>query len=127
MTTLAGANLGLLALLVAHDLDHVFNQAPRDLAVQVIATGLVGITATIVVLVLALRRQALAAPASVLVGFGNAVGFTAVHLAPHWSAFSDPYPTLDLNPLSWLLIAAPMVAGIIVGVQGLRALRPARA
>lgn len=126
MTALAATNVGLLALLVAHDMDHIFNQAPRTLAAQVIATGLVGIAATVIVLTLVLRRHPLATPAAVLVGFGNAVGFAAVHIAPHWSAFSDPYPNLDVNALSWLLLAAPMLAGILVGVQGLRALRPAR-
>ncbi len=125
MTALASANLALLGLLVLHDVDHIVNQAARSLAVQVTATGLVGLVSSIVVTVLALRRHALAPLGSVAIGFGNLAGFVAVHLTPKWSAFADPYSDLDLNALSWLGAIVPMAVALLVGVLGLRALRPA--
>ncbi|MGH2728337.1 MAG: hypothetical protein ACRDKS_15315, partial [Actinomycetota bacterium] len=88
MTALLRANLVLLALLVLHDFDHIFNQPARHLATQVTATGLVGLASSIVVVVLALRRHAFAPLASVAVGFGNVAGFVAIHLVPRWSALS---------------------------------------
>lgn len=127
MTALARANLALLALLVLHDVDHLVNQPPRTLAVQVTAPGLFGLASSIVVTVLAFRRHALAPLGSIAIGFGHVAGFVAVHLTPKWSAFADPYSDLDLNALSWLGVIVPMAVALLVGVLGLRALRLASA
>lgn len=117
---LVRANLFLLVLLVAHDLDHAVNQPPRKLAVAVIAIGLLGVGATVVTLALALRRHVLAAPASVALGVGTVLGFTLVHLAPHWGVFSDPYWDFSLNAWSWLFLLLPMVAALGVAYVGVR-------
>jgi len=114
-------------MVVAHDLDHLLNQPPRHLATQVVVPGFIGLASAIVAAILALRRHPLAPPASVLVGFGTAAGFIAVHLVPYWSAFSDPYSRLDLNALSWLLVALPIAVAFLAGVYGTRALRPGAA
>lgn len=122
MTPLARAAAVLLALQVGHALDHIVNQPARDLALQVTAPGLAGTAASLVIVVLALRRRREAAPLAVLVGFGTAGGFVAVHLLPHWSGFSDPYEDLTLNAVSWAMLTLPMLAAVTVGALGLREL-----
>jgi len=120
---LVGASLLLLVLLVGHDLDHAFNQPSRDLDAAVSAVGIVGLVSAGVMLALALARRPEAGLAAVAVGFGTVLGLVAVHLVPEWGAASDPYPDLDLNALSWLLVALPMAAAAWLGALGLRKLR----
>ncbi|MGH2829332.1 MAG: hypothetical protein ACRDJM_02500 [Actinomycetota bacterium] len=125
-TSLARANLVLLALLVLHDVDHVANQPARHLAAAVVATGLLGIASVAGAAALSVRRHALAPLATVAVGVGNVAGFALVHLVPRWGAFSDPYSEFEPNALSWALIALPMLAGLVAGLAGLRAVSAAR-
>jgi hypothetical protein len=125
VTPLARAAAALLALQVGHALDHVANQPSRTLATEVTAPGLLGIAATTLLLALAWRRRPEAPALAVLVGFGTVLGFAVVHLAPHWSAFSDPYGDLSLNAVSWVMVALPMVAALYVGLLGLRGITTA--
>ncbi len=46
----------------------------------------------------------------------------ASHIAPHWSAFSDPYPDLHVDALSWGVMLAEIAAALIVGAVGVREL-----
>jgi predicted MFS family arabinose efflux permease len=54
-----------------------------------------------------------------MVGLWTAFAVAASHLAPHWSAFSDPYADNDLDWFSWgqmlLLIAAAAALGLCYG------------
>jgi hypothetical protein len=120
MSTLARLNLLLVVALVAHTADHAFNQPTRHLAAAVVVPGLVGSGVALVSLALALLRNPLAAPLAVALGFGQAIGFVAVHLLPHWGSFSDPYSPLSLNALSWVLVVAPIAAALALGFAGLR-------
>jgi hypothetical protein len=61
--------------------------------------------------------------ASFTVGFGTAIGFVAVHLIPRWGAFSDPYPDLPVDALSWASVGVSIAVGLAVGLAGLRAIR----
>ncbi len=123
MTTLARTALLFVVLLVLHTLDHGLRQdasVPGPLAV----VGLSGTVIAAGVLVMALRRHPLAAPAAVVVGLGTAFGFAAAHLIPHWSgAFSQFYGDIDVDALSWAGVFATMAAGVALGVVGLRAAR----
>jgi hypothetical protein len=56
-----------------------------------------------------------------LIGFGAAVGVILAHLAPHWSAFSDPYWHLHQDAYSWSVMLAEIVAGFVLGIVGLQA------
>jgi hypothetical protein len=118
-TALGRAALALTASDVLHALDHA--RQSRDLAGPVCAAGVAGWIALAIVLVLVARRHRLAAPYAAGVGVSVAVGFVAVHLAPHWSTFSDPYPDANVDALSWALVVVPVVAAVNLIATALRA------
>ena len=118
-TALGRAALLLTALDVLHALDHT--RQGRDLASEVYVAGVAGWIALALLLVLIARGHRLAAPYAALVGISVAVGFLAVHIAPHWSSFSDPYSRFDPDALSWVLVALPIVAAVNLVVQAGRA------
>src|SRR5947209_943279 len=71
---------------VLHGADHV--RRGVDVITGVVrAAGAVQAVAGAIAVVLVLRRHRLAPTVAVVVGFASAVGFTAAHLLPHWSAF----------------------------------------
>jgi hypothetical protein len=121
-TPLGRAALLLVAADVLHALDHT--RQGRSLATEVYAAGVAGWIALAVLLVLVARRHALAPVYAAAVGLSVAAGFVAVHVAPHWSAFSDPYPDAHLGALSWALVVVPVVAGLNLAARALRATRP---
>jgi hypothetical protein len=124
MTRLTGSPLGraALALTVAdvlHALDHA--RQGRRLASEVYVAGVAGWIALALLLVLVARGHRLAAPYAAAVGLSVAVGFVAVHLAPHWSPVSDPYSAWSPDALSWALVAVPIAAAINLVAQAVRA------
>jgi hypothetical protein len=126
---LTGTPLGRAAVLLAgadvlHALDHT--RQGRDLASEVYAAGVAGWIAIGLLLVLVARCHQLAAPYAAAVGVSVAAGFLAVHVAPHWSALSDPYSAFDPDALSWALVVVPVLAAVNVVVQAAAAERPAQ-
>jgi hypothetical protein len=124
VTRLTGTPLGraALALTVAdvlHALDHA--RQGRGLASEVYVAGAAGWIALALMLVLVARGHRLAAPYAAAVGLSVAIGFVAVHLAPHWSAVSDPYSAWHPDALSWALVALPIAAAINLVAQAVRA------
>src|SRR3954454_12528905 len=124
MRALPGPALGRAALLLAvldvvHALDHP--RQGRDLAREVYVAGVAGWIALALLLALIARGHRLAAPYAELVGISVAVGFLAVHVAPHWSSFSDPYSRFEPDALSWALVALPVLAAVNLVVQAARA------
>lgn len=118
MNTLARASLIYLVLTIVHAADHA--RQGRDLATEVSTVGLLGLFSSVVLLVLALRGNEHAPALAVLLGGGALLGFAAVHLLPHWSAFSDPYADFDLDALSWALVVLPMLSAAYLLAVGLR-------
>jgi hypothetical protein len=51
------------------------------------------------------------------------VAVAAAHLAPHWSAFSDPYPDLSVDALSWVVMLLEVATALVLGLVGIRELR----
>lgn len=124
MRALTGTPLGRAALLltaadVLHALDHL--RQGRDLTSEVYVAGVSGWIALALLFVLIARGHRLAAPYAAAVGVSVAAGFLAVHIAPHWSAFSDPYSAFDPDALSWVLVALPIVAAVNLVAQAARA------
>jgi hypothetical protein len=117
-TPLGRASLLLVVADVLHALDHT--RQSRPLGAEVYAAGIAGWIALALLLVLVARGHALAAPYAFAVGASVAVGFALVHLAPHWSAFSDPYSSFGADALSWVLVALPMVAAVWLCVVAAR-------
>jgi hypothetical protein len=117
------ANVVFVVAVVLHDSDH-YRQARGigALTPQVRASGTVVALVVVAGLVLTLVRHPQAPRLATLVGFGAAVAVIMAHLAPHWSAFSDPYWTLHLDAYSWSVMLAEIVAGFVLGIVGLQAI-----
>jgi hypothetical protein len=115
------ATLIWLALDIGHAIDHT--RQGRDLATEVYTVGMTGWVATAVLLVLIVRGYRLAPLLATLSGAAVVLGFLAVHIAPEWSAFSDPYGDFDPDAVSWALVALPMLAGLNLAITGARWVR----
>jgi hypothetical protein len=118
------ANAALAALLALHVADHVLRQ-PADEQLGLVASlpGLLGTVAVFVSLVLVARGAKHAAQFAGLVGLATALGFVAVHLAPQWSMFSDPYGDRYLDAGSWIEMLAALACGLWVAAEALRVCR----
>ena len=75
--------------------------------------------ATVVLILLGNRFGPLAAA---LTGIPVGVGVAAVHLLPHWSAFSDAFPGshgAGVTAMSWTVVLIEIVGALAMGVIGL--------
>ncbi|MBW3668762.1 MAG: hypothetical protein KY443_06065 [Actinobacteria bacterium] len=84
-----------------------------------IAVGL----ATAFALALVVMRHPMASRVAVAVGFSTALGVTAAHLLPEWSAFSDSLPDGNPDAMSWAAVLAEIGGAFTFGVAGLYAWR----
>jgi len=115
----------LVALLV-HAADHL-RRGFDVLTPTVFWAGNLQLVAAVVTLVLVFRGHRLAPAAATAVGFGSAIGFTAAHVLPHWSTFSDSSTGSDVaagvTAFSWFAALFEIGADVAFGWAGLRALR----
>jgi hypothetical protein len=118
---LLAANIALAALLVVHIADHTVRQ-PADAQLGLVASlpGLLGTVAVLVTLGLLARGWPHAALVAGSIGLLTGLGFVAVHLVPHWSMFSDPYPDRYLDAGSWIEMSASLACGLWVAYEGWR-------
>jgi hypothetical protein len=114
----AGAN-------VLHGLDHE-RQGTERLTDEVLWGGAALTIAAFATLWIVLRRHPRAPLVAAVIGWTSAVAVAASHVAPHWSAFSDPYPDLPVDALSWAVMLAEILAAAALGVAGTLALRRAQ-
>ena len=117
------ASGAFVAANLLHTLDH-YRQGTERLTGEVIAGGAAISVLGLVALFMALRRDPRAPVACAIVGLSSAVGVAASHLAPHWSAFSDPYSGLGLDTLSWAVMLAEVAAALALGLAGIRGITP---
>jgi len=117
----AGSAL-LLAILLAHALDHALRQEAL-VPGGVSAVAAAGFVAVAVALGLAIAGHRLDAAATAVVGFGTTVGFLAIHVAPDWGPFSQPYSDIPVDDVSWVAMFVPLVAGAVLGGLALSRLR----
>jgi hypothetical protein len=122
---LAAANLAFVAANLAHLLDHL-RQGTERLTGEVVAGGAVLSVVAVATLALTLRHDRRAPLVAAVVGLWTAVAVAASHLAPHWSAFSDSYPELPVDALSWAIMLAEIVTAAVFGLIGLSELRRRR-
>lgn len=111
----------LFGMTVLHDLDHI--RQGRPLPTALTAVGLAGLLGAAICLVLAIRKHPLTAPAATLIGISSVIGLIAVHIVPHWSVLSDPYPDAQVDALSWTNLILLIAAALALGIAGLRSLR----
>jgi hypothetical protein len=118
------ANLAFVVAMALHVFDHTRQARGLDaLTREVIAGGAVLGLLALTTLVLTLRHSQYAPFAATLVGFWTAIAVAASHLAPHWSAFSDPYAGLGLGFFSWAVVIAEIATAALLGIAGLVELR----
>lgn len=110
----------LFVLTVIHDLDHV--RQGRALRPELYGVAGLALASTVSVFVLARRTHRLAGWAAVMVGVGTVVGVSGVHVAPHRSFLSDPYPAAHADVLSWAIILLMMATGLVMALVGVAAL-----
>ena len=111
--------------IVVHTLDH-FRRGTDVITSQVLWLGYIGFAAAAVAFVLILIRHPLAPLVSAVVGFSVAIGVSAVHLLPHWSAFSDAFPGANgtgVTGVSYAVVLIEIAGALALGITGLRALR----
>jgi hypothetical protein len=121
---LVAANVAFVAAVALHGLDHVFQARGVDaLSTEVVSGGTAIFVLAATSLGLALWHHPRAPLVSAVVGLWTAVGVSASHLAPHWSAFSDPYADASLPAYSWAGALTEIVAAVGLGLVGLWALR----
>jgi hypothetical protein len=113
------ASGALVAANLLHTADHL-RQGTERLSTEVLAGGAVLTLTALLTLFLVVRRDPRAPRVAAVVGLWTAVGVAASHVAPHWSAFSDPYPELSADVLSWAVMLAEIAAAFALGVIGLR-------
>lgn len=116
------AHLVFLLTMVLHGADHV-RQGTGRLTPEVFWGGLFLAALALAPLPLTLRRHPRAPLVAAVVGLWTALAVSASHLAPHWSAFSDPYPDLSLDAYSWAVMLAEIAAALVFGLIGLTELR----
>jgi len=118
-----------VALLV-HGADHL-RRGMDVVTPEVFWLGNVQLVLSLVTLVLVFRGHRWAPAFAVGVGFASAAGFSAAHLLPHWSAFSDSFTgahhASGVTAFSWIAATFEIAAGLGLGITGLWALRSERA
>ena len=120
-------NLRFAALFYAlglglHTVDHV-RRGLDVLTPEVQWAGNLSTTIGIATVVLILVGNRFGPLAAALTGIPVGVGVAAVHLLPHWSAFSDAFPGshgAGVTPMSWAVVLIEIVGAIAMGVLGLR-------
>jgi hypothetical protein len=112
--------------LAAHGADHL-RRGSDVITAQVRWAGVAQTLLAVITLVLVFRRHPWAPLSAIAIGFSSALGFTAVHLLPHWSSFSDPFTGSRIAPhvtaLSWVAALLEIGADIALGWAGLRVVR----
>jgi len=61
-----------------------------------------------------------------LVGFTAAIGVSASHLLPHWSALSDSLAEGNVDAWTWVAVLIEIVGALAFGAAGAYALRRQR-
>jgi hypothetical protein len=121
------AALVLVLALLMHGADHV-RRGLGILTPQVFWAGNLSVLVDAVVVGLILVGHRTAPLLAIVVNGFTAVSVAAVHLLPHWSAFSDAFPGgRDVGVLSWLAVLFELAARLGLIAAGMYALRLQRA
>jgi hypothetical protein len=107
-----------------HTADHE-RQGTGGLTTEIMLGGAAITLAAIVSLVLALRRDRRAPIFGSVLGLSAATGIAASHIAPHWSAFSDSYPQIHADAISWVVVLLEIGGALVLAAVAVRDLRRA--
>ncbi|MDQ1375295.1 MAG: hypothetical protein QOJ09_2633 [Actinomycetota bacterium] len=125
-STLRAVGGVFLAALLLHGFDHL-RRGFDVITPQVFWLGNLQLALAVVAVVLVFRRHWWGPAAAIAIGLPSAVGFTAAHLLPHWSALSDPFTGSQVAPhvtaLSWVAAIFEIAADLAFAWAGLAVLR----
>lgn len=116
------AALVFLVTFVGHTVDHL-RRGLDAISTEVELLGNVGIVLSVVAVGLVLAGHRWGPAAAVAVGLPLAIGFALVHFLPDWGAFSDSFPSGDVDALSWLAASGEIVGALAFAAAGIRVLR----
>jgi hypothetical protein len=108
-----------------HTGDHL-RRGLGAVSVEVAVLGSVAAVLQLLAVSAVFLRWRWAAIVAAAVGFPDAIGIAAVHLLPHWSAFSDAFPGAHgtgVNAFSWAAAIIEVVGALAFGVAGVYAVR----
>jgi hypothetical protein len=106
-----------------HTGDHL-RRGTGVVTADVLVTGTAVAVLQLAVMAAVFARWRWAPLAAVAIGFPDAVGIAAVHLLPHWSAFSDAFPGshgAGVTTFSWFAAILEIVGALAFGFAGLYA------
>jgi hypothetical protein len=122
--SLLRANVLFIAVNLLHTADHQ-RQGTDGLTTEIMLGGVAITLAAIASLALALRRDVRAPIFGAVLGLSAATGIAASHIAPHWSAFSDSYPQIHADAVSWVVVLLEIAGALLLAAVGARELRRA--
>ncbi len=107
--------------LMVHTADHL-HRGIDVLTWEVLWAGNISTVLGVVVIAMVLGGHRLAPAAATALGLSVAVGISAVHLLPHWSAMSDAFPGshgAGVTPVSWTVVLIEVAGAAAMGLIGL--------
>jgi hypothetical protein len=107
--------------LVLHTGDHL-RRGTDVITDHVLVGGYIVAAVSVVTIGLILADHRLASITAAVGGFAVAVGVSAAHLLPTWSAFSDSLPDQGLDAFTWFAVLVEIGGALLVGALGLREL-----
>src|SRR3954447_1683153 len=120
--SLLRANIVFVAVNLLHTADHQ-RQGTDGLTWEIYLGGSAITLAAVASLVLASRGDQRAPVFGAGLGPSAPAGITASHIAPHWSAFSDSYPQIHADAISWVVVLAEIAGALLLATVSLLALR----
>lgn len=102
---------------VVHNIDHL-RRGLDAITGQVFAGGTVISFMALTVFALVLLRHRLAPAAALWIGAATAVGVSASHLLPRWSAFSDAFPGGHVDGWSWFAVLFEVAGAVVLAGCG---------
>jgi hypothetical protein len=108
-----------------HTGDHL-RRGLGAVSVEVAVLGSVAAVVQLLAVSAVFLRWRWAAVVAAAVGFPDAIGIAAVHLLPHWSAFSDAFPGAHgtgVDAFSWAAAIIEVVGALAFGAAGVFAVR----
>ena len=114
--------------MIVHGSDHLLRgltgddrQASWPGAVQIVMAALtVGVSALAIAVALSDCRHA--AVASMIIGFGSAAVFLAIHVLPSWASFTDSFVSAEagarVSDYSWITASFGISAAFVLGLAG---------
>ena len=111
-----------LAGFLAHNLDHA-RRGLTEITEHVIWSGTVVAMMAAVILTLVFTRHESARLAATLGGVAIAVGVSASHLLPEWSAFSDSLVDGHVDFVTWIAVLSEIVGALGMSAAALASLR----